>query len=105
MEKKNSNYKNTSLADVLEKVSAWWSGYYRIIFILTMVASMVLGIYFWYVSLHVSIMTEQEKTEYKVDKDRGIEFREKDFDEVVRRMEKRKDDYLAPQEEVRNVFK
>lgn len=88
-----------------EVFSAWWVRYYNFLFIILMFVSMGMGIYFWYASLYIPIMTGEDITSYKRLKDKGIVLNEETFARAVDSIEARSENYKGVPQEMRDIFK
>lgn len=105
MSLKKVKIKDIKLSNIAEHISSWWKHYYRIIFILSMIISMIAGVYFWNLNLNNNILSDQERSDYKTIKDKSVEFEEKDFYEAIEYINQRELNYSKNVFEGRDIFK
>ncbi|EKE10901.1 MAG: hypothetical protein ACD_15C00180G0004 [uncultured bacterium] len=105
MELKIKGNKGTRSEGLGTSLGNFWNRRYK--FFLAFFLALVLGAggFFWYESLYKSAWSEQERESYRITKDRGINFKEKDFSEALDIIEKRKSLYMQNLPDSRDIFK
>ena len=90
---------------IANRAADLWKKYYNFIFVLSMFCSMCLGIYYWYYGLYIPIMSEQDKNNFRIIKDKSIIISEDDFNQAVSDIENRKEQYSKQYIPKKDVFK
>lgn len=83
----------------------FWNRKYKIFLGMVLIAALALGGFIWYQSLYTSAWSEQERESYRMTKDTGINFREKDFSKAMQIVDDRSVEYQNEQLKRRDIFR
>lgn len=94
-----------SIKDILGKISSLWLRFYRLVFVIFFLAMAAIGTYFWYWSLYRSNWSEEKKNQYISTKQTEVNFKEEDFNALIKKIEGKDANYKNKFPSIKNIFK
>jgi len=96
---------NQELKKYFNYFTSFWINHQQFIFIILVIASAVLGAYFWCKNIYWSEWSAEQKKSYGVAQNREINLKEEEFKKVLREIERRKQAFKAEYSPVKDIFK
>jgi hypothetical protein len=97
--KSKFNIKNTA-----ETLASFWKKFHVFIFFFFLFSLIALGGYFWQQSLYGSGWSNEKKQEYYNSQDKGVIFRQGDFQNAIDDIQLRKEESLRDVEPLKDIF-
>jgi hypothetical protein len=85
--------------------SSFWMSYYQVVFIVILLLVAGIGVLFWYNALYRSDWSEEKKREFTLKQSKEINLKEGEFDQVLEKVEERKNNYSKEFAPVKDIFK
>lgn len=85
--------------------ASFWVSHQQVVFIILVIASAVLGAYFWYKNIYWSEWNEEQKQNYSASQSREINLKEEEFKKVLQEIESRKNLFESEYQPVKDIFK
>jgi hypothetical protein len=97
-------FKKTDYGEVGINISNFWKKSYKLVFFMFFLAVAFWGSYLCYAFLFNSTWSESKKNAYNNSQSKSVEFKEDDFQKLVDLAQKRRDNYSAPHQPIKNIF-
>lgn len=89
----------------LASAASFWISRQQFVFIALVIASAVLGAYFWCRNIYWSGWSEEQKQNYSASQGREINLKEEEFKKVLAEIENRQNLFESEYQPVKDIFK
>jgi hypothetical protein len=97
--------KTLKLKKIPAIIFSYWLKYYKLFFILLFLITLGFSLFFWYDTFYRFGWSDEKKQQYTVTQNRNINLKEKEFNQMLEVIEKRKQSYNAPPDKIKDIFK
>jgi preprotein translocase subunit SecG len=87
-----------------KSLSDFWDKHSGILFFLFSLITILLGVYLWYQNIYQSEWNSEKKNQYKSSQNKEVNFKENDFKNAIKEIERKKENYNSKLKLDKDIF-